>query len=108
MTKKQALIILFFALTASLLSLIYVNRIGSGGFFSLYQGPSFIDRGWPWTILRCHDIQRNPYGNEGCFIEYHLLVLNLFFWYICGLIILLIINIFAYIKRKFLQPRKKV
>ena len=105
--QKQLLVVLFFSLLALSLSLIHQSRISSEGFSSLYQGPAYVDRGWPWRILRCYNTQINPHGNTGCFIEYNFLVLDFIFWSILGFVLLLIINGSAYLKSKLSNMQSK-
>lgn len=62
----------------------YQERVSSEGFFSLYQGPTYIGKGWPWMYSRKFDS-----GEAN--IDFGMLVLTFIFWIVVGTILFLII-----------------
>jgi len=91
--KKQILIIPVFAILASILSLNSQERISSGGFFSLYQGPTYIAYGWPWGFWQ--------YFEKGeTSLNFNFLVLTFVFWIVVGTIFLLTFKGLAYLISK--------
>lgn len=79
---RLVLIALLIAVLATGLSLQYQYRMNGSGFFTLYQGPAYVDRGWPWGFWRCHDTFYDPYGDKGCFLLGDAFVVEIIFWFL--------------------------
>jgi len=83
--KKQLIIIPIFAALASVLSISHQNRISSEGFFSVYQGTTYVGKGWPWMYFRIYESGETS-------LSFNLLVLTFVFWVVIGAIFSLIIK----------------
>ena len=91
--RKQILIILIFAILATALSLTCQDRISSGGFFSLYQGSTYIGKGWPWMYFEIYESGKTN-------LNYSSLALTFVFWIIIGITFSLVIRGLIYLVTK--------
>lgn len=67
------LLVLAGAAVLSTASLIHTHEVRNEGFFSLYQGENYVDRGYPWGFWRCYD------GGQ-CGIITSRLLIDVAFW----------------------------
>lgn len=81
--KKQLLVVPIFAALTSILSLNYQNRVSSEGFFSVYQGPTYTGKGWPWMYFKI-------YESGGTSLDFNLILLTFVFWVVVGVILYLL------------------
>jgi len=73
--KKELLVILILAVLVTGLSWQQQERISSEGFFSLYQGATYIGYGYPWWFWRC-------YKTQGCSFLVNYFILDILFWFL--------------------------
>jgi len=91
--KKQTLLIPVFAALASILTLNYQNRISSEGFFSVYQGPTYTGKGWPWMYFKVYESGRTSF-------DFNFMILTFVFWIIVGFVFFLILQVMRYFLSK--------
>lgn len=77
------LLVLIGVAVLSAAGLIHTNEVRNEGFFSLYQGENYVERGYPWGFWRC-------YERGGCGLIPGRLLLNIAFWAVIIAVVIVI------------------